>query len=108
MNSVSNRLNSLLSAEEKAKEMVEEATREARKIRTGIPAEVSNIENEYSSELKKYEDKGLEKVSGELELLKQKQKAILEERKTILDSRSGELAPKALELIHSAIQGEKR
>ena len=44
---MSNRLNSLLSAEEKAKEMVEEATREARKIRTGIPAEVSNIENEY-------------------------------------------------------------
>ncbi len=108
MNSVSNRLNSLLSAEGKARETVEEATREARKIRTGIPAQVSNIENEYNSELKKYEDKGLEKVSEQLELLKQKQKVILEERKTALDSRAGELAPKALELIHSAIQGEKQ
>ena len=108
MNFVSNRLNSLLSSEDKAKEMIEEATREARKIRTGIPAQVSNIENEYNSELKKYEDMGLEKVAGQLELLKQQQQAILEEKKTILDSRAGELAPKALELIHSAIQGEKQ
>jgi len=105
---VSNRLNSLLSSEEKAREKVEEATREARRIRTGIPAEVSKIENEYSSELQKYEKTGMEKVASELALLKEKQNASLEKRKKDLDSISGDIAPRALELIHSAIEGEKR
>ncbi len=87
--------------------MVEEATREARKIRTAIPAEVSRIEKEYSSELEKYEERGMEKVNEELVILSEKQKAILEKGKAELESRSGKIAPRALELIHSAIEGEK-
>ncbi len=103
---MSDRLNSLLSSEEKARELVEEATREARKIRTGIPAEVSMIEKEYSSELKKYENQGMEKVYQELRLLKEKQEAVLEKGKADLDSRAENIAPRALELIHSAVEGE--
>lgn len=105
---MSNRLNSLLSSEEMAREKVEEATREARRIRTGIPVEVSKIENEYSSELQKYEKTGMSKVHNELILLEEKQKVNLEKRKTELDSISGNIAPRAVELIRSAIEGEKR
>ncbi len=104
---MSDRLNSLLSSEENARELIEEATREARKIRTGIPAKVSGIEKEYNSELQKYEEKGMEKVHEELAGLKEKQRVVLEKGKTALETRSGELAPRALELIHSAIEGEK-
>lgn len=104
---MSNRLNSLLSSEEKARETIVEATKEARRIRTGIPAEVSRIENEYSSELKKYEEKGMKTVLDELTVFEEKQKEILEKGKTQLDSRSGTIAPRALELIHAAIEGEK-
>ena len=104
---MSNRLNSLLSAEEKAGEAVEEAAREARRIRTGIPAEISAIREEYNSELQKYEEMGMKKVHKELEVQKEKQRIILQEKKDALDSKAGELAPKALELIRSAIEGEK-
>ncbi|MEA3266179.1 MAG: hypothetical protein U9P42_04475 [Candidatus Fermentibacteria bacterium] len=105
---MSNRLNSLLSSEEMAREKVEEATREARRIRTGIPAEVSKIENEYSSELQKYERNGMGKVNDELVLLEEKQKINLEKRKKDLDSMSGNIVPRAIELIRSAIEKEKR
>lgn len=104
---MSNRLNSLLSSEKKARDIVEEATREARRIRTGIPAAVSGIEKEYSSQLQKYEEKGMEKVLDELVVLKEEQIAILEKGKKELDSRSDQIAPRALELIHLAIEGEK-
>lgn len=105
---MSNRLNSLLSSEEMAREKVEEATREARRIRTGIPAEVSKIENEYSSELQKYEKTGMNKVHDELVILEEKLKVNLEKKKKDLDSISGNIAPRAVELIRSAIKGEKR
>lgn len=108
MNFVSDRLNSLLSSEEKAREMVEEATREARKIRTGISEKTSAIEKEYNSELQKYEEKAMEKVHQELAVVKEKLQLSLERGKTALESKSEELAPRALELIHSAIEGGKR
>lgn len=108
MNLVSNRLNSLLASEEKAREIIEEATREARRIRTGIPAEISGIEKEYTSELQKYEDVSMEKIRKELESLSNEQEILLEKSRKDLDSRSETIAPRALELIHSAIEGEKK
>ncbi|MCK5786007.1 MAG: hypothetical protein KAH54_05570 [Candidatus Sabulitectum sp.] len=102
------KLNSLLSSEDSARGIVEEATKEARRIRTGIPAGVSEIEKEYSSELQKYEEKGIEKVQEELSALNEKLKLSLESGKTALEERSKGIAPRALELIHSAIEGEKK
>ncbi|MCD4707800.1 MAG: hypothetical protein K8S62_08675 [Candidatus Sabulitectum sp.] len=104
---MSNRLNSLLSSEENARELVEEAAKEAKRIRTGIPAEVSKIEKEYSAELREYEERGMDKVREELVFLKEKQEEILEKGKTALESKSSELAPRALDLIHSAIEDGK-
>lgn len=104
---MSDRLNSLLSSEEKARESVEEATREARRIRAGISAEVAGIEKEYSLELQKYEEKGISKVHDEIVTLKEKLEVVLKKKEARLDSESGKLAPKALELLRSAIEGEK-
>lgn len=104
---MSSKLNLLLSSEENARELVEEATREARRIRTGISAKVSSIEKEYKSELQKFERKGMDKVHEVIAVLTEEQKAILEKGKTSLESRSIELAPRSLELIRSAIEGEK-
>ncbi len=105
---MSNRLNSLLASEEKAREIVEEATREARRIRTGIPAEISDIEKEYTSELQKYEDVSMDKIRKELVSVSHGQEVLLEKGKEDLDSRSASIAPRALKLIHSAIEGEKK
>ncbi len=101
------RLNTLLSSEEKARELVEEATKEARRIRTGIPAQISSIESEYDIKLKNLEEEGLKKVNGEIKDLKIKQQAILVKGKKQLDSQSHKIVPKALELLHSALEVEK-
>jgi len=101
---VSEKFSALLSSEEKARVVVENATKEARRIRTGIPEEVSRIEKEYKSELQKFEENGMLKVGEEISVLREEQKKLLEERKNLLESKSAELAPRALELIHSAIK----
>jgi vacuolar-type H+-ATPase subunit E/Vma4 len=104
---VSDKLSALLSSEEKAREVVEEALKKARRIRTGIPDEVIKIENEYTSELKKFEEVSMQKVNEEIVGLRKKQSVVLEKQKTVLESKSEALAPKALELIHSALKGEE-
>jgi len=107
VNRVSDRLSSLLSAEEKAQEEVEQAGKEARRLKTGIPATISAIEEDYCSELVRYEETGMQKVREEIAVLTAKLNATLEKGKSSLESRSGILAPRALELIRSAIEGEK-
>jgi hypothetical protein len=101
------RLNSLLSAEEKAQEEVEQARREARRLRTGIPAAVSVIEEEYISMLENNEEACSQRAREELETLTARLNVILATGKDSLESRSHSLAPKALELIRSAIEGER-
>lgn len=105
---MNDRLDSLLSAEQKARDMVDEATREARRIRTGIPSEISAIETEYSSELQKYEEVSMKKIRAEIETLNGKHKVLLEKGKAELDAKAGKLVPEALKLIRSAIEGETR
>ncbi|MCD6588257.1 MAG: hypothetical protein J7K88_06880 [Candidatus Fermentibacteraceae bacterium] len=104
---MSEKFSDLLSSEDKAREVVENATKEARRIRTGIPEEVSRIEKEYKSELQKFEETGMLKVEKEIAVLREKQEKILEERKSVLETKSAELAPVALELIHAAIKGDR-
>lgn len=103
---MSSRLDSLLSAEKKAETAVEEAERRARGIRTGIPEQVSSIETEYNGELEMYEAKSLEKLQAELDILEKQLDEALKIRKTELESRAPVLAPKALELIRTAVEGE--
>jgi len=104
---VSEKFSALLSSEEEARVVVENATKEARRIRTGIPEEVSGIEKEYKSELLKFEEIGMQKVEKEVAVLREQQEKLLEERKSLLESKSVDLAPRALELIHSAISGDR-
>jgi len=105
VNSLSIRLDALLTAETKARETVEEAERKARSIRTGIPGEISAAEAEYSNELEKYEKIGMEKVQKELEEMKLELDIKLEKQKKEVDSRASILAPRALELLRKAIEG---
>jgi len=104
---LSSRLDNLLSAEKSAMETVEEAERRARGIRTAVPGEISAIEEEYEAELVKYEKKGLETVQEELEELKSSLEGTLSERKKRLEDASTVLAPRALELIRKAVEGER-
>lgn len=107
VNRLSSRIDSLLSAEKSALETVEEAERKARGIRNAVPGEVAAIEEEYESELVKFEKKGIQKVDEELEELRNSLQVTLEERKRQLDGDSSVLAPRALELIREAVEGER-
>lgn len=105
MNRLSSRLDSLLSAEDKAREAIEEAERRARGIRTGIPGEVAAIEAEYSRELEKYEKISMDKVQEELDQKKHELDVQLKQLIQDVDSRASILAPRALELLREAIEG---
>lgn len=107
VNRLSRRLDSLLSAENNALEAIEEAERKARGIRASIPGEVSAIEVEYEDELARYESKSIEKVETELVELKQNLQGSLNDRKTSLETASSILGPRALELLHAAVEGER-
>lgn len=105
VNRLSNRLDSLLSAEDIAREAVEEAERRARGIRTAIPGEITAIEAEYSRELEKYEKITMEKVQEELDQKKRELDIKLKQLTQDVDSRASILAPRALELVREAIEG---
>lgn len=107
VNGLSNRLESLLSAENSAREAVEEAERNARGIRTSIPGEISAIEDEYESELAQYEKKGLEKINMDLQEIRKSLEETLSHRKEKLESASSVLGPRAQQLIRSAVEGER-
>lgn len=100
------RLDSLLEAEKSALEAVEDAERKARGIRTAIPGQISAIEEEYEEELRKYEKISLEKVSEEIEELRSRLDVTLEKNRESLEKGSSVLAPRALQLIRSAVEGE--
>jgi len=104
---LSSRLDSLVSAEKTALETVEEAERRARGIRAAVPSEISAIEEEYESELAKYEKMGQEKVQVELEEYKASLDGSLNQQRTKLEKDSSVLAPKALELLRKAVEGER-
>ena len=104
---MSGKLESLLTSEEKTREIVDEATREARKIRTGIPMEISDLKKAYSLSLQKKEDSGLIKVQEKLETLQKEQNFLLEKKKSNLNSRADSIAPHAEQLMHKAVEGEK-
>ena len=104
---MSEKLKSLLASEEKTREIIDEATRSARKIRTGIPIEISELKKAYSLSLKKKEDSGLIKVQEKLDSLQKEQNFLLEKKKTSLNSRADSIAPYAQKLMHKAVEGEK-
>lgn len=103
---MSDRLTQLLAAENSAKEAVEDAERRSREIRTGIPEEAAEIEKEYESELEKYESRGLEKIDEELKHLRSELDETLRKRTEDLDESASVLAPRALELVRQAVEGE--
>lgn len=103
---MSDRLNQLLAAENTAKEAVEDAERRSKEIRTGIPEEAAAIEKEYESELEKYESRGLEKIDEELKKLRGELDETLRKRREELDDSASVLAPRALELVRQAVEGE--
>ncbi len=103
---MSSRLDSLLSAEKQAETAVEEAERRARGVRTGIPEEVSAIEKEYSEELDMYEEKSLKTLQADLDTLEKQLEEALVKKRTELESKASVLAPKALELMRAAVEGE--
>lgn len=104
---MSEKLASLLSAEDKARELVDEATKEARKIRTGIPVEVSDLKKAYSLSLQKKEDSDLVKVQEKLSALQKEQNFLLEKKKSQLSSIADSIEPDAERLMHKAVEGEK-
>jgi len=104
---LSEKLKSLLTSEEKTREIIDEATRNARKIRTGIPIEISELKKQYSLSLQKKEDSDLIKVQEKLDTLQKEQNYLLEKKKTSLNSRADSIAPHAQKLMHKAVEGEK-
>ena len=104
---LSGRVESLLDAEKKALETVEEARRRARGIVNSIPAQVSAIEEEYREELEKYSKKNLADMEKELQKLREIRREELKKGQKTLDESSPVLAPRALELVRSAVEGGK-
>lgn len=104
---MSERISTLLDAEEKARETVEAAEREARRIRAGIPAEQAAIEKEYQEELARYREKGDSEVEKELAELQARLARTTDAGKQELSSRAGSLAPRAIALLREAIEGER-